>query len=193
MARFIRRSVPRRLGRKVFVAAEGSVTEEDYLDMLRNLGCDAVHVIRSRARKSAPRQVLSRMKATLRDTPLEKNDQAWLLVDRDEWTASDMEALFVWEKKDVRHHVAVSNPCVEFWLLLHFEGGSGATTAEMCHFHLKKYWPDYNKHISPGRFTEYEIRTAVARAERLCRGKTWTTPCSTAFHKLVQTLLDSRG
>ncbi len=193
MAPLVRRSAPRHLRRKVFVAAEGSVTEEEYLEILRDLGGDALCVIRSRAQKSAPRQVLARMKRELKKATLQRNDEAWLLVDRDDWKVSDMEALFTWEKEDSRHHVVVNNPCVEFWLLLHFEGGSGATTAEMCRSRLKKYWPDYDKHIPPGGLTENAIWKAVERAEMLCGEKTWTNPCSTAFHKLVRSLLNARS
>ena len=196
MGRFVRPSAPRRLGRKVFVAAEGAVTEEEYLGILRDLGCDELHIVRSRTGKSAPRHVLARMNAALSTKSLRSTDEAWLLVDRDEWKASDMEALFTWAKKDARRHVVVSNPCFEFWLLLHFEDGGGATDAEMCRTRLKNFLPGYsdkNKHLPSDCLTEDRIWLAVARAESLCAQKSWTEPCSTTLQHLVRSLLERRS
>lgn len=190
-----RKSGSRRLERKIFVAAEGAVTEKDYLYFLRDLGCDKLHFIRSPDGKSAPRQVLKRMKNELKGLVLLQDDEFWLLVDRDEWDPNDIQALFEWQKADARRHVVVSNPCVEFWLLLHFEDGEGATTAEICRNRLKqkKRWPDYDKSIPPGGLTESLIQDAMARAERVCAEKSWTEPGGTTFHLLVRSLLNSKS
>lgn len=195
MGRFVRPAPSRRLGRKVFVAAEGSVTEEEYLEILCDMGCDDLYFIHSRSGKSAPRQVLSRMEKKLQGVSLQPEDEAWLLVDRDDWKSSDIEALFTWKKKAPCHHVVVSNPCVEFWLLLHFEDGVGAVNAQICQQRLKRFLPGYsskNKHLPPGSLTRDKILLAMARAKRLCEQKSWTEPCTTTFHHLVQSLLKVR-
>lgn len=193
MKRFVRQPGSKRLKSTVFVAAEGAVTEKEYLEILRNLGCDHLYFVPSSAGKSAPRQVLSRMKNKLKALSVRPDDEAWLLVDRDDWNPKDIQALFDWRNKDTLHrHVVVSNPCVEFWLLLHFENAGDATTAEICKNRLKKHWPSYDKHIPAGSLSEELIQAAVSRAKDLCDEKSWTEPGSTTFHHLVHSLLDSR-
>ncbi len=194
MGRFSRQTGSKKLRRKVFVAAEGSATEWDYLDFLQDIGCETVKRIKPQTSKSNPRNVLQRMKEGLKGN-LQKNDEAWILIDRDEWSETEIEPLLKWERKDPRYHVVISNPCVEFWLLLHFEDGGGATTPEMCRNRLKKYLPDYKKRILLNSFTEDMVQGAISRARRLCedKGISWDTPCSTTFHQFVQSLLSARS
>lgn len=190
MKRFSRSAPSKRLKRKIFVAAEGEVTEREYVQILRDMGCDELHFVQPRRCKSSPGHVLLRMQEALKKDPLLlKEDGAWLLVDRDAWEESHMKRLFTWEKQDPRHHVVISNPCIELWLLLHFEDGAGATNAEICQARLKKVLPDYeDKHLSACSLTKEMIRSAAARAERLCKGKSWKDPGFTSFHRFIQAL-----
>lgn len=58
-----------------------------------------------------------------RAVELESGDEVWIVLDRDEnfHHAEDMKLLADWEKESKQHHVALTNPRFEFWLLLHFE------------------------------------------------------------------------
>lgn len=59
---------------------------------------------------------------------LRPSDEACIVAEGDHWTDEQMNALFHWSKNGQNRGVAVSNPCFEFWLLLHFEDGHGVAT-----------------------------------------------------------------
>lgn len=86
-----RRTFERPLGerryRKLFiVAVEGSKTEPEYFAWLnRSNALVRVHCIPSKTH-SSPRQVLKRMREQLRAEKLAQGDEAWLVVDKDQWT-----------------------------------------------------------------------------------------------------------
>jgi hypothetical protein len=63
-------------------------------------------------------------------------------------------------------HLAISNPCIELWLLLHFRESPGMQHRDKVRQLLKGYVPEYDKHV------EYETYAggypqAVIRASRL--------------------------
>lgn len=176
----------------VFVATEGSVTEVEYLDVLRAYAREDLNVrlVAGACGKSSPRRVLARMREYLKRMAMRPDDQAWLVVDRDAWKPEDLDQLCRWAEDDARYHVAVSNPCFEFWLLLHFEEGVGVSDAEICTARLRKFCPDYSKHLIPGLFTRERIDSAVARAKRGQSRDNWPHACGrTTFHRLVEALL----
>lgn len=65
-----------------------------------------------------------------------------------------------------RIELAVSNPCFELWLWLHFEDSPGARTTQEMQELLKRHLPDYKKHV---RFSEVQVGypAAVHRAQQL--------------------------
>ena len=62
--------------------------------------------------------------------------------------------------------LAISNPCFELWLLLHFRDSPGMQQRDTLGTMLKQYDPDYDKHVVYAMFSAgYE--EAVARARRM--------------------------
>jgi hypothetical protein len=61
--------------------------------------------------------------------------------------------------------LALTNPKFEFWLLLHFEDGSGVSGSRSCSDRLKRYLPDYDKGIDSRLFTSGMIAGAIQRAK----------------------------
>ena len=53
---------------------------------------------------------------TVRENDFRARDEAWLMVDVDEWGAAEFAELLAWEAADSRHHLAVSNPKFELFL-----------------------------------------------------------------------------
>ena len=78
-------------------------------------------------------------------TDLRKNDQVWILVDRDpeSHTEDDMQALMLWEQSSHCYHVAISNPRFEYWLLRHFEEAPTERNA-LDDFYVARYLPGYD-------------------------------------------------
>ena len=60
--------------------------------------------------------------------------------------------------------LAVSNPCFELWLLLHFRDGPGARRCSDLQSLLRGFMPGYNKHLNFA-----SLSGAVADAERRAR------------------------
>lgn len=62
--------------------------------------------------------------------------------------------------------VAVSNPCFELWLLLHFEQAS-PNTAEAAVKRLQRHWPGYDKHVAGRPLTPRQVAEACRRARQM--------------------------
>jgi len=105
------------------------------------------------------------MKKHLKEKGLKKNDEAWLVVDKDDWETEPLLQLFNWSKEKDNYNFALSNPKFEYWLLLHFEDGSGISSSQDCTNRLKQYLPNYNKGI-PANISKPKIQNAITRAKQ---------------------------
>lgn len=191
-----RRRFSRPLGerryKKLFVlATEGTETEPCYFKMFE--GDDkVVHVqLLKGGLKSAPPQVLKRMDAYLKKEGLRPEDEAWLVVDTDQWTETQLQQLHLWNQTKENYGLAVSNPQFEFWLLLHFEDGTGVGTSRECVARLKRQLPGYQKGpVDVKKFTD-RVAEAIERARRRntppCAD--WPRTCGTTVYRLVQNLI----
>jgi hypothetical protein len=108
------------------IATEGAVTEPKYFHGLKERWHNPrVHIEvmkRDDASASSPRSVLGTLDWFARQFTLRDGDQLWLVIDRDSksWKPKEMvEVARASQQKN--YHLAVSNPCFELWLLLHFE------------------------------------------------------------------------
>ena len=115
---------------------------------------------------SSPPQVLKKMKEYLRNNGLKKTDEAWLVVDTDDWTDTQLGHLYDWSQSKTNYGFAVSNPKFEYWLLLHFENGNSISSSRVCSNRLKKYLPNFDKGINPREFTQVKIHEAIRRARQ---------------------------
>jgi len=50
---------------------------------------------------------------------LEADDELWLVIDKDRWTEAMLSRVATECTHDEYMHMALSNPCIELWLLLH--------------------------------------------------------------------------
>jgi hypothetical protein len=164
-----RRRFQRPLGnrrfRKLFViAVEGAKTEPQYFALI-NAQHSIIQVTCLKGRHgSAPLQALKRMEDYLRHEGLRSSDEAWLVVDKDQWTDEQLSELHAWKTKRGNYGFALSNPKFEYWLLLHFEDGEGIKSSQDCSDRLKRHLPDYNKGIDGRKITRQRIEDAIRRA-----------------------------
>jgi len=184
--------------RKLFVlATEGSKTEPQYFALVESL-LSGIHVkCLSTGRGSAPPRVLARMKEYLRRETLRHGDEAWLVVDKDQWSDDQLGVLHEWTRGNAKHSqqrgLALSNPCFEVWLLLHFEDAAGVTSSDDCVSRLRKCIPGYDKDVCSRWFSLDKIRDAVRRARHgdhpPCED--WPRiPGHTTVYRLVERMLD---
>lgn len=192
--RKFRRPVGERRYRKMFLlAVEGSKTEPQCFAIFNNQNS----VIRIRCLKnkhdSAPLQVLDRMKAQLKKEELKSTDEAWLVVDKDQWTDEQLSQLHQWAQESDNYGFALSNPKFEFWLLLHFEDGNGVSTSRICSQRLRSHIPGYDKDIDARKISEEMVYDAIRRAKQRdtpsCSD--WPRVTGTTVYKLVENILAS--
>lgn len=193
MTRFFKRNVAIREQNKRFViATEGSVTEPEYFDKFRHRGGIVID-IPNKETNSSPKDVLRVLRKSLKERPLDKNDEAWMVIDRDDWSVDQINAVLD-ELKRIRTQgrcfLAMTNPKIEFWLLLHFEDGNGVSTPTECDRRLKKYLPGYDKHVANCGVGPENAQNAIKRAKNLdtddCE---WPEKKGSTLYRLVNKLL----
>ena len=166
-----RRKFERPLGerryRKLFIiAAEGTKTEPQYFALLNNFNAVIkVSCLKSR-NDSAPLQVLARMKKHLKEKGFTQSDEAWLVIDKDQWTDNQLQLLLNWSQQEDNYGFALSNPKFEYWLLLHFENNPGITGPQDCSKLLNQHCPGYDKSIRGSLFSPDRINDAIQRAKQ---------------------------
>lgn len=99
-----------------------------------------------------------------RDGDLRPGDQAWVVLDEDDATDQQLQAVFAWAAERKDRGVGFSVPQFEYWLLLHFADAKGASTQKDVLDSLMQHWPSYAKTAQPS-FTLDDVRRAIARAE----------------------------
>ena len=175
-----------------WVSAEGT-TERDYLGMsvFKGASMSVKFPKNTHPSRRNPAAVLKRFEKALRENDFRNGDEAWLVVDVDEWGRDELAALLAWEACDERHHLAVSNPKFELFLVMHFEKGNGCTTPEKVDAALRKHWPRYDKRVSLTQFSARQVRDAIENAKAKRAGCKTSLPAAgmTDAHLLVEKLL----
>jgi hypothetical protein len=176
-----RRNRDRRPGRRppfrepkptILIVCEGQVTEPEYFRGFRNACRNPRVEIEIADSHGVPRTLVQTAKRhkqeAARDAAREKDDNlaydsVWCVFDIDEHpNVPDAEQM----ARDNGIDLAVSNPCFELWLLLHFRDNPGmqhrATVQEM----VAAYVPSYDGHVEYGVYSA-GYSQAMAHAERM--------------------------
>lgn len=178
----------------VIIASEGEQTEKQYFENIFGIRSRRVQirVLESQAGKSAPKHVLARLKNYARDIPLIKNDQLWLVIDKDRWPDAQLHqvAQQCWR---CSFRLAVSRPCFEIWLLLHFADltpdMANASSRDVKN-RLRTELGTYNSsHLEIERYL-FTYHEATRRAIELDTNpdSTWPEQSGTRVYKLVQAI-----
>ena len=111
----------------IVLAFEGNDTEEIYFEELKSseIFDDALIFLHLLKRpksdtRSAPNHVFKKLKKEAKDEyNFKDGDELWMIIDTDRW--KNIPEIIAECKKETNMFVAVSNPCFEFWLLLHLK------------------------------------------------------------------------
>ncbi len=113
-------------------------------------------------------------------------DQVWCVFDRDEHPKFAEAIKFA---EDHGLDLAVSNPCVELWLLLHFRDNPGAQHRDDIARMLRKYVPAYDKSVAFAVYGEgyRDAHRRGALLDQRCRedGEPFRNP-STGMYLLTE-------
>ena len=191
-----KRALGNRRYRVLFLlSVEGAVTEQQYFNMFNS--DDSIIQIEciNKKNRSSPKEVLKAIKKCLTKIDLKQDDEAWLIIDKDQWPYEYITDLFEWSKEKENYYFALSNPCFEYWLLLHFEKPSGKITQKSCGVKLKRYLPDYDKNIPANKFSDENIETAISRAETQLSSLQgdWPTTTGTTVYRLIKHIKQARA
>jgi hypothetical protein len=173
---------PRRPGRRkpfrdplprILVLCEGKATERDYLNGFRSWGKNPrVRVEIASESGVDPLTLVTearhRKQAAEQDARRQNDDNiiyesVWCVFDVDQH-AHVAEARQAASQHGIE--LAISNPCFELWLILHFEDPPGPRTCKQLTQRLRKHDPGYGKRID---FQKYQdgYERAVKGARRL--------------------------
>jgi hypothetical protein len=192
MSRFSRKTGSRLYKKRFVLATEGVVTEPSYFTLLKQYSAFIIEFASTTSDKSAPRHVLDKMKKYLKQKPLLRDDEAWLVTDKDEWTEAQLNDLHLWQRSDNRYGFALSNPCFEYWLLLHFEEGARVKSVKDCCERLCKKLPNYKKSVK--NIKRGDIEAAIMRAKKRDKPYCEDWPRNigqTTVYRLVEKMLKS--
>jgi len=162
--RFQREHDTKRYRPRIVIVTEGRVTEPAYLRRLQMLYPDVYMVLLPSNTQSAPYYLIKRIKEYLDRAPLEGRDRAWVILDVDQWPATQIDVIRMWQNRDKRHAVGMSNPNFEYWVLLHFESGAGILTQEHVNRVLQRHLPQYTKHLDGLVLTRELVHRAATHA-----------------------------
>lgn len=106
----------------IVIASEDEYAVQQYFDLFESVRIQ-FEVLNTEDCKSSPKEVLKRIKKYLKEFQIGDGDQFWLVIDVDHWADSGhiknlKEVLR--ESKQSGVSAALSNPCFELWLSLHF-------------------------------------------------------------------------
>ena len=180
------KTLPRQMRKVILVICEGE-TEENYVALLRKWCKSPIRVIsRVEGNKITPSLVESRIRE-LKISPHD-NVQAYLMYDM------DVEAVNA-RLRECKAGLLLSNPCFEFWLLLHAKDHKSAINADSVIKELKNsavVWKSYNKAaFSDTQRAFLKDNTGIAM-ERAMRLKEFENP-STGIYKLILKLAESKS
>jgi len=183
--------------RRLLVVCEGERTEPEYIRGFERLARNATVEIEIPPDRGDPKRLVeiaremsrsARLAAVRHDDSFLAFDEVWCVFDRDEHVRFD-EAISM--ARGNRILLAVSNPCVELWLLLHFRDSPGARHRRDVQLLLRHHLPSYNKHLD---FKEvaHGVQQATDRARRLDRdaeamGEAGRNP-TTGFFRLTDSI-----
>lgn len=134
---FIRISNVREKEKMFLLAYEGNETEPSYFEALKNdhrFNNEILELVSLRRdpkdTKSAPKYVFESLESIKDEYSLAINDELWMIIDRDR-NGKNIEKFYQKCNSEKNFYFALSNPCFEFWLLLHIKDLNEFTKDEL--------------------------------------------------------------
>ncbi|MGW7415647.1 RloB family protein [Streptomyces sp. NPDC054863] len=186
-----RRAGRREPRKRLLVVCGARVTETAYLKGFKAMAANPAVSLRLVERPCAPSQLVT-YTADLRDRAREDFDEAWCVFDMDEFVDVP-QAVADAALRGVE--VAVSNPCFELWLLLHFaDHGAYAGSYAQLVPHLSRHLPRYDKTRIDFRHFADRWRDAARRARALApAGKEHEVNPASGVWRLLEVIAVGRG
>jgi hypothetical protein len=201
---FKRNASTRTIGKKILIACEGKQTEPKYFNAIRrDLRLTTVQVLILPHDGTDPLSVVNAVLEARKDKKREKTwfddqDSAWAVFDGDEHIANNRpnwcQAIQI--AKSQKINLAITNPSIEFWYLIHFQDHSATIARDKAKERLKQHIPNYDKaRCYYSEKLKGLTQDAIARAKRLDdlakydNRSEYANPCCSGISQLVEMLL----
>ena len=200
--------------RLIVIASEGKDTERIYFKALAKEYTNPrvhVHILKrseDEQNNSSPEHVLKQLNDYKGHYELESDDELWLVVDRDRWTEAMLSRVATECTQDNFMHVALSNPCIELWLLLHLVDATLLTSEEeqlwmenrrksknadpYLKVRLRQEMGSYHESSCDAKMLIEHVDVAIARAEALDRNPAdrWPQTLGTRVYLLAESVMN---
>lgn len=200
--------------RLIVIASEGKDTERIYFKALaKEYANPRVHVhilnrCEDEKNNSSPEHVLKQLNDYKGQYELESDDELWLVIDRDRWTEAMLSHVTKECAQDSYLHVALSNPCFEFWLLLHLVDATLLTSEEQQQWmdnrrrsknaepylkvRLRQEMGSYHEADYDAQMLIEHVEDAIVRARALDKNTTdrWPQTLGTRVHLLAESVVN---
>lgn len=182
----------------IVIASEDTYAVRQYFDFFRSTRIQ-FKVLETEGGRSSPEHVLARLDEYVKEFDIGEGDELWLVSDCDHWIKPDHVKNLVGVIQKCRQkgiQVALSNPCFELWLLLHFVEFPPEDTLTRAEIEnrIRKAVGFYDKtRIFNLPIDNEAVKSAVSRSSS-------SNPSSseipdrlyTAVHRIIQDLIDRR-
>jgi hypothetical protein len=185
----------KRSARLFIIATEGKETEKQYFSLFHSTRIKIEILATGEDNKSAPQYVLDRLDEFANKYDLTDEDSLWLMVDTDRWIDRHKVKNFrvvCQEARKKGYYLAISNPCFEVWLYLHFDELIGEfKLCKEIEAKIRNKVGSYNKSNLDLSLYEDKINDAIARAKALDTNprQYWIKSTGTRVYKIVEVLL----
>lgn len=200
--------------RLIVIASEGKDTERIYFKALAKEYTNPrvhVHILErseDEQNNSSPEHVLKQLNDYKGHYELESDDELWLVVDRDRWTEAMLSRVATECAQDNFMHVALSNPCIELWLLLHLVDATLLTSEEeqlwmenrrksknadpYLKVRLRQEMGSYHESSYDAKVLIEHVDVAIARAEALDKNPAdrWPQTLGTRVYLLAESVMN---
>ena len=200
--------------RLIVIASEGKDTERIYFKALAKEYTNPrvhVHILersKDEQNNSSPEHVLKQLNDYKGHYELESDDELWLVVDRDRWTEAMLSRVATECAQDNFMHVALSNPCIELWLLLHLVDATLLTPEEQqlwmenrrksknadpyLKVRLRQEMGSYHESSYDAKMLIEHVEVAIARAKALDKNPAdrWPLTLGTRVYLLAESVMN---
>lgn len=149
----------------VVFCVEGQ-SEESYIKALRELRYnDEIAFQFPLERGTSLKNLLEACRLAANNPDCRDSAAYWIVcdVDRNRDHADDLDGWL----QEARNRIALSNPCLEYWLLLHFTSSPKCSNAANAKKELKRHRPEYRKGLGPSdKFWERIVEKTDDAVER---------------------------
>ncbi len=190
-SKYNRSAKPTRSYNKLYLIATEGETEKDYLELIQKMVSAQIKIsVPKPDHKPNPDKVIERMEKARKAEDLRKGDEAWLIIDKDTWPEEQIQRAFEWAEQRSDRGCALSNPCFEYWILLHFEKPKSGLSTKSITDQINKHIPNYEKRLKEAAFSKTQIEDAIKRAEQQERNRSTLYPeqNGTMVYKLIESI-----